>query len=70
MNREEKHGRFTALLYVVTSTILLVVSSICIHLSPGTPPSAPIVHWLGAGLIGVAVAWILALGYLVTLSMQ
>ena len=66
MNREEKHGRFTALLYVVTSTILLVVSSMCIHLSPGTPPNAPIVHWLGAALIVAGVAWILALAYLVS----
>jgi hypothetical protein len=66
MNREEKHGSFTALLYVVTSTILLVVSSICIHLSPGTAPNAPIVHWLGAGLIVAGVAWIVALAYLVS----
>ena len=66
MNREEKNGRFPALLYVVTSAVLLVASSVCMHLSHGTPPNAPIVHWLSAGLIGAAVAWILALGYLVS----
>ena len=65
MNREQKHHRLAALLYVVTSAVLLVVSSICIHLSAETAPNAPIVHWLSAGLIGAAVAWILALGYLV-----
>jgi hypothetical protein len=66
MNRDEKHGRFTALLYVVTSAVLLVVSSVCIHLSRGTSPNAPIVHWLGAALILAGVAWILAMAYLVS----
>ena len=65
MNREQKHHRLAALLYVVISAVLLVVASVCMHLNPGTPPNAPIVHWLGAALIVAGVAWILALGYLV-----
>ena len=66
MNREQKHHRLAALLYVVTSAVLLVVSSVCIRLNPATAPNAPIVHWLGAGLIVAGVAWIVALAYLVS----
>jgi hypothetical protein len=65
MKLKEKGSIVAALLYVVISAVLLVVASVCMHLNPGTPPNAPIVHWLGAALIVAGVAWILALGYLV-----
>ena len=66
MNREQKHYRFAALLYVVTSAVLLVVSSVCLHLSPATPPNTPLVGLLSAALIVAGVAWIVALAYLVS----